>query len=199
MAGEYGPSGTDIRHRVYFGGSFDMKWGFRISPLFTATSGAPYNVTIGHDLFGDTLFNARPGIATDPNKPGVVATSYGLLDPNPTPGEPVLPRNFGRGPGIYMLNVNLRKTFAFGPPRETASSTGGSPSKGAPERRYSFSLSMAVRNILNHDNPGPIVGNIASPRFGQANQPYGGGTLGGTGFSESADNRRLELQARFSF
>jgi hypothetical protein len=58
---------------------------------------------------------------------------------------------------------------------------------------------MSVRNIINHNNPGPIIGNIASPSFGQANQPYGVGILGGTGFSESANNRRLELQARFNF
>jgi len=56
-----------------------------------------------------------------------------------------------------------------------------------------------MRNILNHNNPGPIIGNIASPLFGLANQPYGVGTLGGTGFSESANNRRLELQTRFTF
>jgi hypothetical protein len=30
-------------------------------------------------------------------------------------------------------------------------------------------------------------------------QAYGVGALGGTGFSESADNRRLELQTRFTF
>ena len=41
--------------------------------------------------------------------------------------------------------------------------------------------------------------NIESPSFGQANQPHGVGALGGTGFSESADNRRLELQTRFTF
>jgi len=65
--------------------------------------------------------------------------------------------------------------------------------------RYTVSLSMSVRNMLNHNNPGPIIGNIASPRFGQANQPYGVGVLGGTGFSESANNRPLEMQARFNF
>ena len=58
---------------------------------------------------------------------------------------------------------------------------------------------MAIRNVLNRNNPGPIIGNIESPRFGQANQPYGAGTPGGTGFSESANNRRLELQTRFTF
>lgn len=76
---------------------------------------------------------------------------------------------------------------------------GGSQGSASGARRYTLSISMAVRNILNHNNPGPIVGNIASPLFGQASQPYGVGVLGGTGFSESADNRRLELQTRFTF
>jgi hypothetical protein len=31
------------------------------------------------------------------------------------------------------------------------------------------------------------------------NQPAGSGNLGGTGFSEAANNRRLELQTRFTF
>jgi len=52
------------------------------------------------------------------------------------------------------------------------------------------------RNLLNHTNPGPIIGNITSPIFGQANQPAGGG---GFIFSEAANNRRLELQMRFTF
>jgi len=52
-------------------------------------------------------------------------------------------------------------------------------------------------NLLNHTNPGPIIGNITSPLFGRANQPAGGG--GPAGFSEAANNRRLELQTRFTF
>jgi hypothetical protein len=58
---------------------------------------------------------------------------------------------------------------------------------------------MSIRNVLNHTNPGPIIGNITSPLFGQANQSAGSSTLGGTGFSEAANNRRLELQTRFTF
>ena len=64
-------------------------------------------------------------------------------------------------------------------------------------QRYNFSISMAARNVLNHTNPGPIVGDLTSPLFGQANQTAG--TLNGEGFSENADNRRLELQLRFTF
>ena len=216
MAGEYGPALTDIRHRLSFGGSITTKWELQFSPLLTVMSGQPFDITVGQDLYGDTLFNGRPGIATDPNKPGVIQTMDGLLDPSPTPDERTLPRNYGRGPGIIMANLRVGKTFSFGPSREDGAVSGGgaeaprgvptgpfslggggSGSSGA--RRYTLSISMAVRNILNHNNPGPIIGNIASPLFGQANQPYGVGVLGGTGFSESADNRRLELQTRFTF
>jgi hypothetical protein len=64
-------------------------------------------------------------------------------------------------------------------------------------RRYNLTISMSVRNLLNHTNPGPIIGNITSPLFGRAKQPAGG--PGGGGFSEAANNRRLELQTRFTF
>jgi hypothetical protein len=56
---------------------------------------------------------------------------------------------------------------------------------------------LYIRNLTNHNNPGPIIGNIASPLFGQANQPAG--VFQGGGFSEAANNRRLELQFRFTF
>lgn len=45
--------------------------------------------------------------------------------------------------------------------------------------------------------PQQRIGNITSPLFGQANQMAGGPN--GEGFSENANNRRLELQTRFTF
>lgn len=119
MAGEYGPAATDMHHRVSLGGTVTAKWGIRFNPLLTANTGPPFDITVGRDLYGDTLFNGRPGIATDPTKPGVVATKYGLLDPNPTLEERLLSRNFGRGPGQIMLNMRVGKTFAFGSSRES--------------------------------------------------------------------------------
>jgi hypothetical protein len=230
MAGEYGPATTDLHHRVSLAGTITAKWGIRFNPLLTANTGPPFNITAGQDLYGDSLFNGRPGIATDPNKPGVIATAYGLLDPNPTPGEKLLPRNLGRGPGQIMLNMRIGRTFAFGARREgggAAADTGGGrgPGGGGPGggggggrggpaspfsiggggqgggggasgRRYSLTISMQIRNLTNHNNPGPITGNITSPLFGLANQPAGSGN--GV-FSESANNRRLELQTRFTF
>jgi len=212
MAGEYGPASTDIRNQGTFGGSILTLWGVSLNPLVIVESGAPFNITAGQDLYGDTLFNGRPGIAVNTSRAGLVPTEYGLLDPNPIAGESILPRNFGRGPGLVLANLRVTKTFAFGAAGETAApassgrrpptgpfGTGGAPGGSATGHRYVLSVSMAIRNIVNRDNPGPIIGNVTSPLFGRANQPYGAGSLGGTGFSESADNRRLELQVRFRF
>ena len=192
-AGEYGPAATDIRHRVSAGGSIET-WGrIRLSPLLNLNSGPPFDITLGRDFYGDTLFNARPGIAAGPCALPLVATHYGCLDPNPAPGEPIVPRNFGRGPGAILFNLRIARAFAFGPVRPPADG------KGAGDHRFNLNLSLAIRNLINHNNPGPIIGNITSPLFGQANQPAGAANLGGTGFSESANNRRLEFQTRFSF
>ncbi len=206
MAGEYGPAATDIRHRAFIGGSLNTKWNVRLSPFIVVQSGAPYDITIGQDIYGDTLFTARPGIPTDLSKPGLIDTKYGWLDPNPTPGEQILPRNSGRGPGLISVNMRLGKTIGFGPEREGAGAPGAvgaghnsgyhSIFSDIPtSRRYNLTISLSARNLLNHVNEGPIIGQITSPLFGEANQVAGGYGA----FAETANNRRLELQMRFTF
>ncbi|MGP0075610.1 MAG: carboxypeptidase regulatory-like domain-containing protein [Bryobacteraceae bacterium] len=219
FAGQYGPAATDVRNRATLGGTINTRWNVRLNPFIVVQSGVPFDITTGSDLYGTTLFDARPGFATDPNKPGVVQTTYGLLDPNPTPDEKLVPRNFGRGPGQISVNLRISKTFGFGgekagtqksssgqqiqtvgaanPNLATGRGLGSIIAAPSTSHRYNFSVSMAARNVLNHTNPGPIVGDITSPLFGQANQTAG--TLNGEGFSENADNRRLELQLRFTF
>jgi TonB dependent receptor len=176
MAGEYGPAANDIRNRASLGGSITSKWGLVWNPLIILQSGAPFNITTSQDIYNDTVLTARPGFATNPNQPGVIATSYGLFDPDPVPGEIIVPRNYGRGPGLFIVNLRLARTFTY---REHAKLT----------------LSISSRNLLNHLNPGPIIGNINSPLFGQSNQLGGG--FGA--YSDGANNRRLEFQARFAF
>jgi carboxypeptidase family protein len=188
-AGEYGPSANDIRHTVNASGSIETFWNIRLNPLINIQSGRPFDITTGSDLFGTALFNSRPGLVTGSQRPGLIATSYGLLDPNPVPGEFILPRNYGRGPGQLMVSLRITKTIGFG-----GDPKGGN--SGSDAHRYNLSIALSVRNLLNHTNPGPIIGNITSPLFGQANQMAGGG---GGGFSENANNRRLEMQTRFTF
>jgi hypothetical protein len=217
FAGEYGPAATDVTHRVLFGGTINLRWNIRLNPLITAQTGTPFNLTTGEDNYGTTLFTARPGLAADPAKPGVVETAYGLLDPNPSPGEKLVTRNFGRGPGMVAVNLRLGKTWGFGSEKggvgAVRSSRGGGPAAGpalsvpqgngglftqpSTPRRYNLTVAMSGRNLLNHTNPGPIIGNITSPLFGRSNQVAG--TPNGEGFLENANNRRLELQIRFTF
>jgi hypothetical protein len=54
---------------------------------------------------------------------------------------------------------------------------------------------VQARNLLNHVNPGPINGIVTSPLFGESNNLAGG--VGA--FAQSGLNRRVELQARFTF
>jgi hypothetical protein len=217
FAGEYGPASTDVHHRFTIGGSINLKWAIRVSPFIVAQTGAPFDITAGSDLFGTTRFNGRPGIAPDATKPGLIQTVYGLLDPNPTPGEPLLPRNYGRGPAQFNVNLRIAKTIGLGrerggagDSRPTASAGQGATLAAASGRglggligspstshRFNLSIGISVRNLLNHTNAGPIVGNITSPYFGFANQIAG--AQNGEGFYETANNRRLESQLKFTF
>lgn len=176
MAGEYGPAANDVRNRVSLGGSITSPLKLIWNPFITLQSGAPFNITTSQDIYDDTVLTARPGFATNPDQPGVIATSYGLFDPDPAPGETIVPRNYGRGPGLFAVNLRVARTFVY-------------------HEHDQLTLSVSSRNLLNHLNPGPIIGNINSPLFGESNQLGGG--FGA--YSDGANNRRLEFQARFSF
>lgn len=73
---------------------------------------------------------------------------------------------------------------------------------GANDSPYNLTISINASNIFNHTNPGPPVGNLSSPLFGQSTGlasggiNFGGGGFGGTGV---ANNRRIDLQIRFAF
>jgi hypothetical protein len=198
FTGEYGPASTDVRHRVVFGGSINTKWNLRFNPLVTYLTGMPFNITTGGDPYGTTLYTARPGIGADPLKPGLIDTAYGWLDPNPVPGEKTLGRNSGRGPFQIMANLRVTKTWGFGV-EKTQSAPAPAPSlfSNPASRRFNVTLAMSARNLLNHTNPGTIIGNITSPLFGQSNQLAG--APNGEGFSENASNRRLEMQLKFTY
>ena len=72
---------------------------------------------------------------------------------------------------------------------------GGGGGFGAPatNRRYSMTFSVNARNVLNKVNPASPIGVLTSPNFGQSV------ALAGGAFSSQAANRKIELQAMFSF
>ena len=217
IADDYGRASFDVRHRIFFGGSVGMPYGFRVSPFIVASSGVPFNITAGQDIYGDAVFNTRPAFATCPtaSTPTVVKTIYGCFNLSPQPGQPLIPINDATSPSRFTLNLRLSKTFGFGQKKE-ATATGptgpgggtfGRPTRGgggrgggrggffdaASNSRYNLTFSVNARNLLNNVNLGTPIGNLSSPLFGQANTS----ALGP--FNTSAANRRIDLLMSFSF
>jgi Carboxypeptidase regulatory-like domain len=223
LAGEYGRASTDVRHRVVLGGSVTGPWKIRVSPFVIASTGRPYNITIGRDLNRDSVFTERPAFAADPTAPGVLDTPYGPLDPTPRPGEEIMPRNFGEGPSFVVVNLRLSRTFRLGGAAPAPSGPGdggggrdpggpgfgggpfgggggrgggrGGGGRGGGEGGRGLTVSVSAQNLLNRTNPGNPVGNLSSPRFGQSLASAGG--FGGGG--ATAGSRRIEVSARFAF
>lgn len=86
----------DRRHRFVFSGIFKLAT-LQLSPIWRVASGAPFNITIGGvDRNLDDVSNDRPN------------ASFSLA---PIGQSGNLPRNAGRGPGLFMLDVNITNDF----------------------------------------------------------------------------------------
>ena len=85
--------------------------------------------------------------------------------------------------------------FAGGPGGGQQAFFRGLGGGGSTGQRYNLTISVQARNLLNHVNPGPINGIVTSPLFDESNTLAGG--VGA--FAQSGLNRRIDLQARFTF
>jgi hypothetical protein len=222
-----------------------------------ASSGSPYNVTVGQDVNDDSVLNDRPALAPNPTGECMSLTAachYALPTGTYTP----IPINYLTGPGNVSVNLRLAKTFNFGPEKTVKTQDtgpggppgsfggmgrgpgggpggggggrggmgggppGGGPGGGGPggpfgggqgKRRYSLTFSVSARNLINHVNPANPIGNLGacpdypaegcvfsaatSLNFGHSISLGGGGGPGPGG--GAAANRKIELQAMFSF
>jgi len=226
MAGEYGPSSLDIHHRAFLGGTITTIGRIQLAPFLLMNSGAPFNITTGTDPYGTTILTtARPAIASGPGS-GIIHYDGLYLDPNPQPGEPILGRNFGRGPGSVNFNLRVARTWGFGASREDtanrprgAGGGGGRPGggpRGAPggfggragggpgfagggggSTSKRYNLTLALQGHNVLNHVNP------GPVNGIITSPLFGqsnSVAGGQGaFAESANNRRMEWQLRFAF
>jgi Carboxypeptidase regulatory-like domain len=192
LTGEYGRSSLDVRHRFSIGGTIEGPWGLTLNPFVTMRSGLPFNITTGSDLNGDTLFAERPTFATDLSRPGVVVTPFGAFDPNPGPGQELVPVNYGNGPAFFNTNLRLTKSFTFGQSILPALNSAGGVEKK--DRPYRLSFVVTAQNLFNTVNPGVPIGNLGSPLFGQS---VSNSTEAGA--SRVSSNRRINFAIRFNF
>jgi hypothetical protein len=122
---EFTRATQDRLHRFAFSGTFDTPWWMgklRFSPLFRFGSSAPFNLGIGADrnlndvstdrlLFSGNLEDIRyrePGTPF----PTALFNQFSLL-PIGASGLGNIPRNSGRGPSMYIFDLNVSREFRF--------------------------------------------------------------------------------------
>src|SRR5271165_3647608 len=219
---DWGRASFDVRNRFVLGGSITLKYGLRLNPFIIAQSGAPFNIIVGQDLNGDSIFNDRPAVGTTAGPGGTIyVTPWGTFNSAPLPGQSIAPINSGSATPLFTLNLRLSKTFGLGPKLEhgTVAAAGGGSGSHTPgahggglggrgltggggnpfsfgnetNHRYNLTFTVSARNLLNNVNYAPPVGNLDSLKFGQPN------ALAGPPFSSGSANRRIDLQMLFSF
>jgi len=172
IGADYGRSSNDIRHQGSIAGSADLPLGLQIFSFVRLQSGTPFNITVGQDLNGDSIFNDRPAFATDLSRPSVVTTRFGNFDTKPAAGQTIIPINYGSGPILFAVNFDLNKTIQFG--REIKPAPGTPATVPVPgrkpriDRRFSLQVGIDAQNLFNRVNAAPPIGTLNSPLFGQS-------------------------------
>jgi hypothetical protein len=148
--GEWGPSTSEVPHRVNVGINSTALRNLNANFSFTAFSATPYTIRTGLDDNGDLIFNDRPvGVG----------------------------RNTARGAAQWSINSTFTYTIPFGrgtvslPPGVTVNAPGGGlpPQVSVSQQaasRYRLQLTMNIQNLTNHDNYVAYSGVMTSRFFG---------------------------------
>ena len=129
FAQDWGTSNLNRRSNFLVTGTVQGPAKITVAPTITAHSGAPYDVTVGQDVYGDNstarAFFAAPGAACGVN--GVVCTGLGNFSTNytnPLTGGSILngaaippnlvPRNYLTAAPLVSVNMRIYRVFGFG-------------------------------------------------------------------------------------
>ena len=223
-ADDYGRAAFDVRNRIFFGGTISLPYALRLSPFIIANSGTPFDIIVGQDLNGDSIFNDRPALASTAGPGGrVVVTPYGTFNTVPIPGQPITPIYYASGQAVFTLNLRLSKTIGLGPKLERATSAGGGPGGpgGGPPHSHGGG-GLGPRGLTGGGGSPFTFGNETShkynltfsvsarnllnnvnyaPPIGNLDSSLFGtsNSLAGPPFSSGSANRRIDLQMLFSF
>ena len=181
---EFAPTTNDGVHA--WGGYFGIPLPGSVSVNFDMNfrTGSRFNIITGRDTNRDGIYSERPAFAADPNKPGVIQTPYGLLDPNPASTDRLIPRNLARGPIYRMVNTYISKSFGFNKDKAN---------KNEPRQR--LGVSVWISNVFNINNQRNPIGNISSPNFLRS---VPGSNFDGD-FYSSGSPRRMNFSTSFWF
>lgn len=220
IGADYGRAIFDRRNRLFLGGNIGLPYHISLSPMIIASSGTPYNVTLGSDLNGSSEFTDRPAFGP-PNsfpagQPGTNTIAGCGSFVTPAPGQSQIPINYCTGPAQFVTNLRASKTFGFGPStRPAQGGPGGGP--GGPgghgggnrggggrggmgggmsrtDKKYNLTFSAQVQNLFNNaDYATPNAVLNSSALFGKSTQ------LAGNPYTSGSALRRISFNASFSF
>jgi hypothetical protein len=203
LSGEYGRAAFDVRHRFTFAGTITLPWQqISLNPFIMVTSGRPFNITTGQDTNLDRQFTERPSFApagADCNDPNIACTAFGNFNRNPAPGEPLIPRNYGEGPGFFSVNMRISKTWSFGSTGASAANrnnqnqqqAGGGGGRGGRDGRGGAGAG---------GNQVRIPGGGGGSAMGMGGQRGGpGGGIPGLGGGGAAEGKRYSMQLSLNF
>ena len=182
FSGEFSRSISDGVHRVSTWIETSLPKSINLYIVSNFRTGQRFNFITGKDSNGDGYYSERPAFASNLNKNGIVFTKFGVFDPNPTLGDQIIPRNFGRGTNFLELNLILTKTFKFGLDKNTK------------KLKYRSRLNIFVDNLLNTNNLGNPIGNLSSPNFLRS---LSGNSIDGLG--KLSEPRSVRFAMTFSF
>jgi hypothetical protein len=198
---DYGRSPDDTHTYFNLGGGGEVLPNTRVFGFIQARSGTPFDITLGQDINGDSIFNDRPTFATDLTRPSVVKTAYGNFDTSPIAGQTVIPFDYGTGPAFVTVNINVNHRFSFGPevkpppgapaPKPAKVVPGKKVAKVEIQRKYELYVGVDSQNVLNHLNLATPVGTLNSPLFGHPISLANNGN--------GSANRVVNVQAFFHF
>jgi hypothetical protein len=120
LKAEWGPSTyADVRHRFVMGTSIPLPLKISVSPFIVASSGAPYDITIGQDTEDTGFATERPSLDASIDAASCTGANlkyesgFGCFNLNPTPGTQI-ERNYARGPASFTVNMRVSRTWSFG-------------------------------------------------------------------------------------
>ncbi|WP_348268322.1 DUF2012 domain-containing protein [Edaphobacter paludis] len=210
IGADYGRAVFDRRNRLFLGGNFSLPYHISLSPFIVASSGTPYNVTLGRDLNGDSEFNDRPAFATSSNEPGASTIPGCGSFITPAAGQARIPINYCTGPALFVTNLRISKTFGFGPSTEQkgqgssgpgdhghgdhGGGHGGFGGSSRTDKKYNLTFSTQVQNLFNNaDYATPNATMTSQTLFGKSTQ------LAGNPYTSSSALRRISLNMSFNF
>lgn len=224
LSSEWGRAQFDIRHRAIIGGSINTWKGISFNPFIIAQSGPPFNITVGRDLNGDTLFTERPYLVPV-GTPGSTSTAFGNFSLTPVAGASMIARNDAQAPGQLTINLRASKTWGWGERTGSARmSDGPGPRGGGPGGMvirggggpggggggggmrgggFGGGASSGRKYSLTFSVSARNLLNAVNPGLpiGNLTSPRFGesNALAGGMFASATTNRRIDLQLRFSF